>query len=175
MSKEHSSELVLLRLKDYLSANLPSKLVELSDHEITLESPQLVLDYEGEVNLFPAIRLLWQSTEYEQLVEETSEYELRKTIHSILIDVVVASGEREKLTRMTLRYCAAIEALIQSATDADKTLDSTSSVPSEALRFNLNLDPEWKIARKYVIGEGGVGGASSALFQRHVLEFEAIY
>ena len=174
--KQVDSELLVRRLLDHLRANLPATLAEYSDEQIKLQPPQLLLNHNSEVNIFPAIKVLWQITDYEQLVAETEAYELRKTIHTCLIVVMLAGGDPEKLAWETHRYVAAIEACIQSATLADKTLSSPLDVPTGLVdRLKLNFDPVWKILRKYEFESGSLPTNKSILVQRHLLDFEAQY
>ena len=170
------SELLIRRLLTYLRTNLPSVLAEFSDEQIKLKPPQLLVNHDNEITLFPAIKILWQVTDYEQLVAETNEYELRKTIHTCLFVVMLAGGDAEKLVWETHRYVAAIEACIQAATVGDKTVESLSDVPTGlADRLKINFEPTWKILRKYEFESGALPGKSSILIQRHLLDFEAQY
>lgn len=173
--KHTASEVLLRRLETFLRERLPVQLAEYSDEQIQLVPPQLIQLHESEITLFPAIKLLWQATDYEQLVEETDEYELRKTVHTLLIDVIVAGNDPTRLVWMTHRYVAAIEDLIQSATLADKTLDFPTQATGLLNRFGVNLEPSWKILRKYEFEQGALGTNKSILVQRHLLDFEAQY
>jgi hypothetical protein len=173
--KHTASEVLLRRLDTLLRERLPAKLAEYSDEQLQLEAPQLIQQHESEINLFPAIKLLWQATDYEQLVEETNDYELRKTVHTVLIDVIVAGNQPDLLVWTIHRYVAAIEDLIQSATSADKVLDFPTQATGLLNRFGVNLDPTWKILRKYEFEQGVLGTNKSILVQRHLLDFEATY
>jgi hypothetical protein len=174
--KQVDSEILVRRLLDHLRANLPATLAEYSDEQIKLDPPQLLLNHDSEINLFPAVKVLWQITDYNQLVDETEAYELRKTIHTCLIVVMLAGGDAEKLVWETHRYVAAIEDCIQSASLADKTVDFPSNVPTGLVdRLKLNFDPVWKILRKYEFESGSLPSNKSILVQRHLLDFEASY
>lgn len=174
--KQVNSELLVRRLLDHLRANLPAKLAEHSDEQIQLQPPQLLLNHDSEINLFPAIKVLWQITENERLVDETDEYTLVKTVHTCLIVVMLAGGDPEKLVWETHRYVAAIEDCIQSASLADKTVDFPTDVPAGLVaRLKLNFDPSWKILRKYEFESGSLPTNKSILVQRHLLDFEAQY
>jgi hypothetical protein len=174
--KQVDSEILVRRLLDHLRAELPRVLEDYSDEQIKLQAPQLLLNHDSETTIFPAIKVLWQVTDYEQLVAETEAYELRKTIHTCLIVVMLAGGDPEKLVYETHRYVAAIEHCIQSATLADKALDSNTNAPTGlADRLKLNFDPVWKILRKYEFESGSLPSNKSILVQRHLLDFEAQY
>jgi hypothetical protein len=174
--KQVDSELLIRRLLDHLRAKLPATLAAYSDEQIQLQPPQLLLNYDGETNLFPAIKVLWQVTDYDQLVDESDTHELRKTIHTCLLVVMVAGGDPERLVWETHRYVAALEDCLQSATLADKTLHSALDVPTGlADRLKLQLDPQWRILRKYEFESGSLPTNKSILVQRHLLDFEASY
>lgn len=173
--KHVTTEVLLRRLETFLRENLPAKLAEYSDEQVELIPPQIIQNHESEVTLFPAIKLLWQATDYEQLVAETDEYELRKTVHTVLIDVIVSGNQPDLLVWIIHRYVAALEDLIQSATVADKTLDFPTQATGLLNRFGVNLDPSWKILRKYEFEQGALGTNKSIFVQRHLLDFEAQY